>query len=243
MYAVLSPDGGNSNSDDVKLVRIEPPTGDTQTTFTEIADLPSDANPSKSVNSGTYIEINGVPHLAMANNTGRANSYLYNLNTGEFSTWMSSKIGGTVKDIVWLRNPITHNGVTYNMIGVDQNNSHNTMLFNPEGQFVAVNTEFVDTPGGWQTNSSHAFGVGGSFGSVGGSDAVFFTRNDGHLFEWEWDNGQGKMTWQGNSTPSSDNDGASCGSMSIDPVRKQLQRKHRQQPKHRRQHQLLRPHQ
>ena len=83
MYAVLSPDGGSSNSSDIQLVRIEPPTGDNETTFTVIKDLPSEANPKKSVNSGTYIEINGVPHLAMANNSGRANSYLYNLNTGD----------------------------------------------------------------------------------------------------------------------------------------------------------------
>ena len=69
MYAVLSPDGGSSSFDDLLLMRIDPPTGDSGAQISLVSAFPPEANPSKSVNSGTYIEINGVPHLAMANNT------------------------------------------------------------------------------------------------------------------------------------------------------------------------------
>ena len=116
MYAVLSPDSGSNNRYD--LVRIDPPqSGSNTTTFTKITDFPESRN-DRSVNSGTYLEIGGVPHLAMGNNTAKINSELYNLNTGKFEDWITQKTKATVKDVVWLRNPITFQGVSYNMVGL-----------------------------------------------------------------------------------------------------------------------------
>ena len=216
MYAVLSPDSGSNNRYD--LVRIDPPqSGSNTTTFTKITDFPESRN-DRSVNSGTYLEIGGVPHLAMGNNTAKINSELYNLNTGKFEDWITQKTKATVKDVVWLRNPITFQGVSYNMVGINENGQNETMLFNGSGQFTSAPTVFKNTPAGWGIDTSKGFGVGGSFGAQGQGDSVFLTRNDGHLFEWSWDGrSKGEMTWQGRSNPSSDNDGASCGAKSIDP--------------------------
>ena len=219
MYAVLTPDGSAPNPRH-ELVRINPPANGSNTvTYDKIADYPT-TNASRSVNSGTYVEVGGNPLLLMGFNTKPINSKAYDLNSNTFSSWITSKQGSVVKDVVWLRNPITYKGVPYDLVGIDQNTGHNTVLFNSSGQSVEVNTQFVDAPSNFNINAnSQAFGVGGSYGSPGGTDWSYFTRNDGFMFRWEWDeaNGQGKMFYRGPSTPSRDNDGASCGPIPLDP--------------------------
>ena len=151
MYAVLSSNGGTSDRYD--LVRIDPPqSGSTTTTYTKIADYPVTRN-DKSVNSGTYIEIGGVPYLAMGNNTSPINSKLFNLNTQKFDNgaWITAKTKAAVKDVVWLRNPITYQGVTYNMVGIDENGTNETLLFNDNGQFAKTQTTRV---GNWEIDTS-----------------------------------------------------------------------------------------
>ena len=68
----------------------------------------------------------------------------------------------------------------------------------------------------WDT--SKAWGVGGSFGSANASEQSFyFFRNDGLLFEWEQtSDSTAALTQIGSSTPSNDNDGASCGNVGLE---------------------------
>ncbi|MGB1821451.1 MAG: hypothetical protein ACPHNZ_10975, partial [Ilumatobacteraceae bacterium] len=101
----------------------------------------------------------------------KINSELYNLNTGKFEDWITQKTKATVKDVVWLRNPITFQGVSYNMVGINENGQNETMLFNGSGQFTSAPTVFKNTPAGWGIDTSKGFGVGGSFGAQGQGDS------------------------------------------------------------------------
>ena len=45
--------------------------------------------------------------------------------------------------------------------------------------------------------------------------SVVFVRNDGVIAEWQYGNGSPTLTSVGTATPTNDNDGASCGDVSL----------------------------
>ncbi|HAB58802.1 MAG TPA: hypothetical protein DCE75_12195, partial [Acidimicrobiaceae bacterium] len=212
MYAVLH--GGNPEH---QLVKFDAPaTVGGAASYTVVANYPS-TNTGKAVNSGTYVEINGDPYLAMSNNGKGINDSLYNVTTGVFSDWNISP-SGNAKDAVWAPLGITSGGVTYPMVGIDEN-STSSVLFSTSGSTATLATTLTDLNGNsisWDV--SQGWGVGGSFGSTTSSEQhLYFFRNDGLLFEWEQTSGTtAALTQIGTSTPSNDNDGASCGNTGLE---------------------------
>ena len=212
MYAVLH--GGNPQH---KLVRFNAPsTVGGVASYDVVANFPS-SNTGKAVNSASYVEINGDPYLAMSNNGKRINDELYNVTTGLFSDWDIVNNGNS-KDAVWAPLGITSGGATYQIVGIDEN-STNTVLFSTSGSTATLATTLTDLNGNsmsWDT--SKGWGVGGSFGSANASEQnLYFFRNDGLLFEWkQTSDTTAALTQIGTSTPSNDNDGASCGNVGLE---------------------------
>ena len=212
MYAVLH--GGNPEH---KLVRFNAPaTVGGVASYDVVANFPS-SNTSKAVTSASYVEINGDPYLAMSNNGKNINDELYNVTTGVFSDWNIVNNGNS-KDAVWAPLGITSGGTDYLMVGVDEN-SANTVLYAVSGNTATLATTLTDLNGNsmsWDTSTG--WGVGGSFGSTNASEQnLYFFRNDGLLFEWEQtSDSTAALTQIGSSTPSNDNDGASCGNVGLE---------------------------
>ena len=212
MYAVLH--GGNPEHQLVKFNA--PATVGGVASYDVVANFPSEST-SKAVNFSSYVEINGDPYLAMSNNGKNTNDELYNVTTGVFSDWNIVN-AGNAKDAVWAPLGITSGGVTYPMVGIDEN-SANSVLYAVSGNTATLATTLTDLNGNsmsWDT--SKAWGVGGSFGSANASEQSFyFFRNDGLLFEWEQtSDSTAALTQIGSSTPSNDNDGASCGNVGLE---------------------------
>ena len=212
MYAVLH--GGNPEH---KLVRFNAPaTVGGVASYDVVANFPS-SNTSKAVNSASYVEINGDPYLAMSNNGKNINDELYNVTTGVFSDWNIVNNGNS-KDAVWAPLGITSGGADYQMVGVDEN-SANSVLYDVSGNTATLATTLTNLNGNsmsWDTSTG--WGVGGSFGSTNASEQnLYFFRNDGLLFEWEQtSDSTAALTQIGSSTPSNDNDGASCGNVGLE---------------------------
>ena len=123
MYAVLH---RNSNPDH-RLVKFNAPaTVGGVASYDVVANFPSEST-SKAVNFSSYVEINGDPYLAMSNNGKNTNDELYNVTTGVFSDWNIVN-AGNAKDAVWAPLGITSGGVTYPMVGIDEN-SANSVLY------------------------------------------------------------------------------------------------------------------
>ena len=212
MYAVLHE--GNPQHQLVKFNA--PATVGGVASYDVVANFPTEST-SKAVNFSSYVEINGDPYLAMSNNGKNTNDELYNVTTGVFSDWNIVN-AGNAKDAVWAPLGITSGGVTYPMVGVDEN-SANSVLYSVSGNTATLATTLTDLNGNsmsWDT--SKAWGVGGSFGSASASEQSFyFFRNDGLLFEWEQtSDSTAALTQIGSSTPSNDNDGASCGNVGLE---------------------------
>ena len=122
MYAVLH--GGNPEH---RLVKFNAPaTVGGVASYEVVANFPSEST-SKAVNFSSYVEINGDPYLAMSNNGKNTNDELYNVTTGVFSDWNIVN-AGNAKDAVWAPLGITSGGVTYPMVGIDEN-SANSVLY------------------------------------------------------------------------------------------------------------------
>ena len=213
MYAVLH---RNSNPYH-RLVKFNAPaTVGGVASYDVVTNFPSEST-SKAVNFSSYVEINGDPYLAMSNNGKNTNDELYNVTTGVFTDWNIVN-NGNAKDAVWAPLGITSGGVTYPMVGIDEN-SANSVLYDVDGNTATLATTLTDLNGNsmsWDT--SKAWGVGGSFGSANASEQSFyFFRNDGLLFEWEQtSDSTAALTQIGSSTPSNDNDGASCGNVGLE---------------------------
>jgi uncharacterized repeat protein (TIGR02543 family) len=213
MYAILH---RNSNPHHQLVEFNAPATIGGAATYTVVDDYPTESS-GKAVNSASYVEINGDPYLAMSNNGKNTNDFLYNVTTGVFSDWNIVN-NGNAKDAVWAPLGVPSGGVTYPMVGIDENLA-NTVLYSTSGSTATLATTLTDLNGNsmsWDT--SKAWGVGGSFGSTTASEQSFyFFRNDGLLFEWEQTSDTtAALTQIGSSTPSNDNDGASCGNTGLE---------------------------
>ncbi len=161
MYAVLH---RNSNPHHQLVKFNAPATVGGVASYDVVANFPSEST-SKAVNFSSYVEINGDPYLAMSNNGKNINDELYNVTTGVFSDWNIVN-AGNAKDAVWAPLGITSGGVTYPMVGVDEN-SANSVLYSVSGNTATLATTLTDLNGNsmsWDT--SKAWGVGGSFGSA-----------------------------------------------------------------------------
>ena len=89
----------------------------------------------------------------MSNNGKNTNDELYNVTTGVFSDWNIVN-AGNAKDAVWAPLGITSGGVTYPMVGIDEN-SANTVLYAISGNTATLATTLTDLNGNsmsWDTS-------------------------------------------------------------------------------------------
>ena len=211
MYGVLQIDGSASDREH-QLVRLYPPASvGGSGSYQVVASYQHVNRTDKSINAGAYIEIGNEGYLLMSNNGGGINAALYNLSTGE---WFDYDMNGqgVVKDMTWLPEPVTHGGVTYIGVGIEENNGNKSVLYAADGSATSLSTSLS----GFSFDSSKGWGAAASYEATGSTaSAVLLVRNDGILAEWDWNGGSPTLTSVGSAISTNDNDGASCGSTSL----------------------------
>ncbi len=178
------------------------------------------ASGNRQVNAAAYGRVSGesVDKIYMSNGFTKSARTIITINGSSFSSSTSGFNSGSnftsknaAKDFVWLKNPYTVSGTTYELVGLDFINGK-VQLYDVDGN---NNTEvnYSSSGGTWEGGSFDSSGAAYSFVDPnGGNDVVYATDNAGSgLYRLQYESGTFTVSRVSTAAgASSKNDGAGC---------------------------------
>ena len=178
------------------------------------------ASGNRQVNAAAYGRVSGesVDKIYMSNGFTKSARTIITINGSSFSSSTSGFNSGSnftsknaAKDFVWLKNPYTVSGTTYELAGLDFINGK-VMLYDVDNN-NSTEVNYSSSGGTWEGGSFDSSGAAYSFVDPnGGNDVVYATDNAGSgLYRLQYESGTFTVSRVSTSAgASSKNDGAGC---------------------------------